>query len=97
LANSSICCGTHGGPAFVEAVAGRPVNTESCELEVLTTAGRHLWKQWLGDPLMSNDALEGALQPGALSSLMITKTWWTPAVALLARPASVPRIRRFAP
>jgi outer membrane protein assembly factor BamB len=28
-------------------------NTESCELEVITTDGRPLWKKWLGDPLMS--------------------------------------------
>src|SRR3954447_13065831 len=27
-------------------------NTESCELEVLTTAGVPVWKKWLGDPLM---------------------------------------------
>ncbi len=32
-------------------------NTESCELEVLTTAGKSLWKKWLGDPLMSMPAL----------------------------------------
>ncbi|MCI0378959.1 MAG: PQQ-binding-like beta-propeller repeat protein [Gemmataceae bacterium] len=32
-------------------------NTESCELEVLTTAGRSVWKKWLGDPLMSMPAL----------------------------------------
>ena len=31
-------------------------NTESCELEVLTTAGRPVWKEWLGDPLMSMPA-----------------------------------------
>jgi outer membrane protein assembly factor BamB len=34
-------------------------NTESCELEVLTTAGRPVWKRWLGDPLMSMPALGG--------------------------------------
>src|SRR5262245_34466867 len=34
-------------------------NTESCELEVLTTAGRAVWKRWLGDPLMSMPALGG--------------------------------------
>src|SRR5262245_49134220 len=28
-------------------------NTESCELEVLSTAGRPLWKQGFGDPLVS--------------------------------------------
>jgi Ca-activated chloride channel family protein len=32
-------------------------NTESCELEVLDTAGRRLWKKWLGDPLMSMPAM----------------------------------------
>src|SRR5215471_6332622 len=32
-------------------------NTESCELEVLNTAGRQLWKQWLGDPLTSMPAM----------------------------------------
>jgi Ca-activated chloride channel family protein len=32
-------------------------NTESCELEVLTTSGRRLWKRWLGDPLMSMPAI----------------------------------------
>jgi len=32
-------------------------NTESCELEVLTTEGRPVWKQWLGDPLMSMPAV----------------------------------------
>jgi Ca-activated chloride channel homolog len=34
-------------------------NTESCELEVLSTAGRPLWKKWLGDPLMSMPAIAG--------------------------------------
>jgi outer membrane protein assembly factor BamB len=32
-------------------------NTESCELEVLTVEGRRVWKQWLGDPLMSMPAI----------------------------------------
>jgi Ca-activated chloride channel homolog len=32
-------------------------NTESCELEVLGTAGRPVWKKWLGDPLMSMPAM----------------------------------------
>ena len=32
-------------------------NTESCELEVITTSGRPLWKKWLGDPLMSMPAI----------------------------------------
>jgi Ca-activated chloride channel family protein len=31
-------------------------NTESCELEVLTVLGQPVWKQWLGDPLMSMPA-----------------------------------------
>jgi outer membrane protein assembly factor BamB len=34
-------------------------NTESCELEVLTTDGRPVWKKWLGDPLLSMPALGG--------------------------------------
>jgi outer membrane protein assembly factor BamB len=34
-------------------------NTESCELEVLTTAGPAVWKRWLGDPLMSMPAIGG--------------------------------------
>ena len=34
-------------------------NTESCEIEVLTTSGRRLWKKWLGDPLMSMPAIVG--------------------------------------
>jgi Ca-activated chloride channel family protein len=32
-------------------------NTESCELEVITTNGKPLWKKWLGDPLMSMPAI----------------------------------------
>jgi Ca-activated chloride channel family protein len=32
-------------------------NTESCELEILTTDGKPVWKKWLGDPLMSMPAL----------------------------------------
>jgi outer membrane protein assembly factor BamB len=32
-------------------------NTESCELEVLTVEGRPVWKEWLGDPLMSMPAV----------------------------------------
>jgi Ca-activated chloride channel family protein len=31
-------------------------NTESCELEVLTSDGQRVWKKWLGDPLMSMPA-----------------------------------------
>jgi outer membrane protein assembly factor BamB len=34
-------------------------NTESCELEVLDTAGRPFWKKRLGDPLMSMPAMYG--------------------------------------
>ena len=34
-------------------------NTESCEIEVLTVAGRPVWKKWLGDPLLSMPAVEG--------------------------------------
>lgn len=32
-------------------------NTESCEIEVLTLAGKPVWKKWLGDPLMSMPAI----------------------------------------
>jgi Ca-activated chloride channel family protein len=32
-------------------------NTESCELEILTTDGKSVWKKWLGDPLMSMPAI----------------------------------------
>jgi Ca-activated chloride channel family protein len=32
-------------------------NTESCELEILTSEGRPVWKKWLGDPLMSMPAI----------------------------------------
>jgi outer membrane protein assembly factor BamB len=32
-------------------------NSESCELEVLTTDGAPVWKKWLGDPLMSMPAV----------------------------------------
>lgn len=32
-------------------------NTESCELETITTNGKPLWKKWLGDPLMSMPAV----------------------------------------
>lgn len=34
-------------------------NTESCELEILTSDGKPVWKKWLGDPLMSMPALAG--------------------------------------
>jgi Ca-activated chloride channel family protein len=40
-------------------------NTESCELEVITTNGKPLWKKWLGDPLMSMPAIaEGKVYMG---------------------------------
>jgi outer membrane protein assembly factor BamB len=32
-------------------------NTESCELEIITTDGKPVWKKWLGDPLMSMPAI----------------------------------------
>jgi outer membrane protein assembly factor BamB len=32
-------------------------NTESCELEIITMAGKGVWKKWLGDPLMSMPAI----------------------------------------
>lgn len=35
------------------------VNTESCEVEVLSPAGRPVWKRWLGDPLMAMPTLDG--------------------------------------
>jgi outer membrane protein assembly factor BamB len=33
-------------------------NTESCELEIITIAGKLVWKKWLGDPLMSMPAID---------------------------------------
>jgi Ca-activated chloride channel family protein len=46
------------GPTAAAVEDGRIVfNTESCELEVLTTDGRPVWKKWLGDPLMSMPAV----------------------------------------
>jgi outer membrane protein assembly factor BamB len=33
-------------------------NTESCELEIITIAGKAVWKKWLGDPLMSMPAID---------------------------------------
>jgi outer membrane protein assembly factor BamB len=46
------------GPTAAVVHEGRVAfNTESCELEVLSTAGRRLWKKWLGDPLMSMPAM----------------------------------------
>src|SRR5262249_57046072 len=48
------------GPTAAVVPEGRVAfNPESCELEVLDTAGRSLWKQWLGDPLMSMPAMAG--------------------------------------
>lgn len=45
------------GPTAAVVTDGHVVfNTESCELEVLTVAGRPVWKKWLGDPLMSMPA-----------------------------------------
>lgn len=42
------------GPTAAIVVEDRVVfNTESCELEVLTTTGQRVWKKWLGDPLLS--------------------------------------------
>ncbi|HLJ45737.1 MAG TPA: PQQ-binding-like beta-propeller repeat protein [Bryobacteraceae bacterium] len=40
-------------------VEGRRIifNTESCEIETLTTDGKPVWKKWLGDPLMSMPAV----------------------------------------
>jgi Ca-activated chloride channel family protein len=32
-------------------------NTESCELEIITSDGKPVWKKWLGDPLMSMPAI----------------------------------------
>jgi Ca-activated chloride channel homolog len=46
------------GPTAAVVANGRVVfNTESCELEVLTTEGRPVWKHWLGDPLLSMPAV----------------------------------------
>src|SRR5262249_43657395 len=46
------------GPTAAVVDRGRVVfNTESCELEVITTAGKPIWKKWLGDPLMSMPAV----------------------------------------
>jgi outer membrane protein assembly factor BamB len=49
---------TDDGPTAA-VVAGDLIafNTESCELEILTTEGRSVWKRWLGDPLMSMPAI----------------------------------------
>jgi Ca-activated chloride channel family protein len=46
------------GPTAAVVADGKiAFNTESCELEVITTSGRPLWKKWLGDPLMSMPAI----------------------------------------
>jgi outer membrane protein assembly factor BamB len=46
------------GPTAAVVADGRVVfNTESCELEVLTTEGQQVWKHWLGDPLLSMPAV----------------------------------------
>jgi outer membrane protein assembly factor BamB len=46
------------GPTAVVAQDGYlAFNTESCELEILTTAGKPVWKKWLGDPLASMPAI----------------------------------------
>jgi outer membrane protein assembly factor BamB len=51
---------TDDGPTAAVVSDGHVVfNTESCELEVLTVAGRAVWKRWLGDPLMSMPAVDG--------------------------------------
>jgi outer membrane protein assembly factor BamB len=51
---------TDDGPTAAVVSDGHVVfNTESCELEVLTVQGRAVWKQWLGDPLMSMPAVGG--------------------------------------
>src|SRR5215471_1546668 len=48
------------GPTAAVIEDGKIVfNTESCELEVITTSGKPLWKKWLGDPLMSMPAVAG--------------------------------------
>ena len=49
---------TDDGPTAA-VVDGRHVafNTECCELEILTTDGKPVWKKWLGDPLMSMPAI----------------------------------------
>jgi Ca-activated chloride channel family protein len=51
------------GPTAAVVYDGKIVfNTESCELEVITTTGKPLWKKWLGDPLMSMPAVaDGAV------------------------------------
>jgi outer membrane protein assembly factor BamB len=49
---------TDDGPTSAVVAEDRVVfNTESCELEVLTTEGQRVWKKWLGDPLLSIPAV----------------------------------------
>lgn len=50
-----------GPTAAVVADSRIAFNTESCELEIITTSGRPVWKKWLGDPLMSMPAIAGGL------------------------------------
>jgi outer membrane protein assembly factor BamB len=51
---------TGDGPTAAVVADNRVVfNTESCELEVLTTEGKPVWKHWLGDPLLSMPAVGG--------------------------------------
>jgi Ca-activated chloride channel family protein len=46
------------GPTAAVVADGKiAFNTESCELEIITTQGRPVWKKWLGDPLMSMPAV----------------------------------------
>src|SRR5262249_52373134 len=42
--------GDDGPTAAVVQDAYVGFNTESCELEILTTDGKKVWKKWLGDP-----------------------------------------------
>jgi outer membrane protein assembly factor BamB len=49
---------TDDGPTAAVAWDGFVIfSTESCELEVLTSRGKPVWKHWLGDPLMSMPAV----------------------------------------
>jgi Ca-activated chloride channel family protein len=51
---------TDDGPTAAVVCDGHVAfNTECCALEVLTVAGRAVWKRWLGDPLMSMPAAGG--------------------------------------
>jgi Ca-activated chloride channel family protein len=51
--------GDDGPTAAVVAEGFVAFNTESCEIEVITSEGRRVWKKWLGDPLMSMPAIAG--------------------------------------